>query len=380
MTLRFNDPPQNSDIIDWMRAELERVGADYEQKKKHFFETVGYEDGYGTGEMTIEGIDGDDLKMNFLGLGQGLKVRGFKFTPSRFGLVSPKPDVDVSEGRLEIAPHSIGPCEVRLRGAGGSETIVLAGDVYSLGIPNLPPEDQLTRFSADFVEVLWAPQGKSKFEMRLADGDRKPFQTIENCVRLNSWLEAGRIDLQLWFKGRRVVAGQLTRNGGEPNRQWGQILEAVKLLRAAAGSAVEREFTASIDDLINANGLRTFCQVMSDPPFRMEFDPLPETPAKVTSLMYYFSVDVGECVYYILAERRVKEDVMVEGRRRLTAGRPQFLESYAFVNATEADRKMFRTDYNRHLAQGEKTAEPLGLGDLREFIESLSKQDKVQQN
>ena len=69
------------------------------------------------------------------------------------------------------------------------------------------------------------------------------------------------------------------------------------------------------------------------------------------------------------------EDIEIEGHRRITCDKPQWLESYVVRNATENQYKMMEMDYEHHLSQQKKVGVPLGLGNIRKFI-STSLVDK----
>jgi hypothetical protein len=89
-----------------------------------------------------------------------------------------------------------------------------------------------------------------------------------------------------------------------------------------------------------------------------------------TTMVYWFSVDVGEHAFYALVERPVIEDVVIDGKRRLTAREHKWLEAYVIARPTDADREMFRNDYDSHLRKLEQSGSALGLGNLRELLSS----------
>ena len=340
---------------------------DYEQAKKSIYRTAGYEEGYGIGQITVEAASGEEILRNFLGLGSGLRVSRFTITSSRFGLTSPEPEVDASAGIVHITPDPAAAIEIRLRSHLRPEPIILSGKVYGAGLPMLPPEQKRLRFSAEFFEVLWSAGTKSECSAHLEPHEKKDLATIENFATLNEWFDAGTIDIQVWCEGKRAIGGTLRLEEPNPRLDWPKVAAAARVLRSIAGPVDQERIRVSLHDLSAASGLRTFSDVAGAGSFRVEFEPSAEAPPQFSTVLYWFHVDVAEHVFYALVERRVIEDIVIEGRRRVTADKLQRIEAYVLTNPAEADRKMMRDDYDRYFARQEQSG-CLGLGDLREFI------------
>jgi hypothetical protein len=354
---------KNDNLISWMQEAIDAAASDYAQAKKTIYRRAGYEEGCGIGQVTIEAASKDEILKNFLGLGSGLRMLRFTFTPSRFGIVSPEPLMD-----MHVTPERAGACEIRLRNPRRSEPIILSGAVYQVGAPVVPPGQTRFRFSAAFMEILYGLDGQAEFRAHLEPHEKTDLLTIENFARLNEWIEEGEIDIQVWLDGNRAV-GQILR-ADKPSAQWDWAIAAgaARLLRNIAGPGMQDQIRVSLQDLGRASGLKTFYQFVETGPFRMEFKPLPGAPPQLTTVLYWFDVEIGGHVFYALVERTIMEDIMIEGKRRITAGNPRHLEAYALLNVTEAGRKMMRDDYERWLAQSEQSDSPLGLGDLRQFF------------
>jgi len=357
---------RNEKLVLWMQEVIEAVGSDYEQAKKTLYQTLGYEDGYGTASLTIEGVTGEEVLKNFLGLGSGLPISRFTFTPSRFGINSPEPLIDALSGVVHVTPSPAGVCEIRLRGPHSSDPIILEGKIYGTGIPELPREQQRVRFSAEFLEIVWSPTEGSECSTELKPDEKTDLLTIENYATLNEWLGKGEIDVQVWSKGKRVVAGVLR---GKPDLRWEWSIAArtLRLLRNIAGPAMQHRIRVSLKDITTASGLKTFYQLVEAGSFRLDFVPLPDAPPRFSSVLYWFHVDIGDEVFYALVERNITEDLLIEERRCVTAGEPRRLEAYVLTNATVDDRKIMSHDYER-VAEQEPDAPRLCLGNLRELI------------
>jgi hypothetical protein len=370
LTIQFHRADErNESLVSWMQEVIEAVGTHYEQPKRKIYDTAGYEEGHGIGLLTIEGVTGEEVLKNFLGLGSGLSISRFVFTPSRFGIVSSEPMVDALSGVVHIEPSPAASCQIRLRSPRRLEPIILAGKIYAASIPGLPLEQKRVRFSAEFLELLCSPTGKSECSAKLGPHEPTDLLTLENYAILNEWLGTDDIDVQVWSQGKRIIDGVLR---GKSDKQWEWDIAArtLRLLRNIAGPAMEDRIRVSIEDLEKASGLKTFYQVVEAGSFRLEFVPLPDAPLRFSSILYWFHVDVGEQVFYALVERNITEDIMIEGKRRVTADKPRRLEDYVLTNAMDDDRKIMNQDYER-VAQQDQGAPRLCLGNLRELISAL---------
>jgi hypothetical protein len=92
------------DLLGWMHNTIAAISPEYGDTKKKIYETVGYAEGYGTGKISFVIDNEDQLFDEFLGLGSGLPISKFTYTPARFGISDSRPHIDVREGKVEITP------------------------------------------------------------------------------------------------------------------------------------------------------------------------------------------------------------------------------------------------------------------------------------
>ena len=338
LTIRFQREDEKGEgLVQWMQEAIIAVGPVYETAKRAINETSGYEDGYGTVLLTIKANNEEEILKNFLGLGEGLHVNRFTFTPSRFGIASPAPQIDVSSGVVHFTPQPAGEVEIRLRSPASFRAIVLKGHAYGMGLPGIPADQKRVRFSAGFIEMLWVPGGQSEFSAHLDGGDRHDLATIEDYVVLNEWLDAGPVDLQVWTKGRRAIGGTVNCTESSLGLDRPKLSSALRLLRSIAG---HQNPELSLYDLYVASGLRTFSDVADAGSLRFEFEPLANAPVEpFTAVLYWFHIDVGDCSFYAMAEWPVAEDVAIDfGKRRVTARRGRIVESYVLLIWTPSAR------------------------------------------
>jgi hypothetical protein len=370
LTIRFDAADERGDqLLSWMHGEIEAVGSDYEQQKKDLAQTIGYEGGYGIAQVPFKPATEDEILANFLGLGSGIPLSRFVYTPARFGIQSAEPEIDVTSGTIHITPESTSTCEVRVHDPNGSATIAISGYVYSVGLPGLPFERSRIRFSADFLEIVWSRSGKADCRLNFDGCEKKELLSIENFSTLIGWCKSGPVEVQIWSDGERTIRGSLSMQKSNMNLDWARITRIVRLLRSIAGPVKQSQVRLSLADLDSAaRDLIAFQQLVEAPSVRLEFEASSETPPEFSSIIYYIYASVYDCTFYALLERPVREDVAIEGRRRMTCGLPQLVEAYSLKNASEAQRKMMNNDYDRYLHRQEEAGTPLGLGDAHVFL------------
>jgi hypothetical protein len=222
LTIRFRRCDEKGDsLVQWMQDAIDTLSPEYETAKRAINRTAGYEDGYGAAVLTIEANNEEEILKNFLGLGDGLRINKFTFTPSRFGISSPQPQLDFSSGVAHIKPEPAGEVEIRLREPASFRVIVLHGHAYVTGLPEVPDDQKTYRFSAGFLEMLWGPS-TSSFTAHLDRDQKHALATLENYVALNEWCAQGPVDLQVWFKERRAIGGKGESQRFEPRLRLGE--------------------------------------------------------------------------------------------------------------------------------------------------------------
>jgi hypothetical protein len=370
VTVRFAEADLHSDdLVDWMQRTIAAAAADYAPAKKAIYETVGYEDGYGAGKMSFKAGDAEQLFDELLGLGTGLPVSNFTFTPSRFGISDKAPLVDLSAGTVQITPHAAGECELRIRGPKSTRPISLPGKVFGLGMPWLPKEQQRVRVSAPGFEMVWSIEGQSKFTASLHSENRVPLDEILNFSTMMAWLGTGAIDVQVWVRNRRLLGGMLEADDVRRGADWDKVREIVETLRGLQPNS-DPTLTVSVADIGRAaRELYRLHQFTCPSEMSLEFDPLPDQPYDFEKALYYATADAGELTAYALVEREVLRWAEAsEGRKLVEFGAPIIRESWLVANADEAQRILADGDYRYHLEQMQKTSRVADLGDISAFV------------
>jgi hypothetical protein len=373
MTISFSDADEHTNHpVAWMQRILDETGSDYKEQKEKLRKAAGYEDGfYGTAEVTFTATL-DEVRANFLGLGDGLSLDRLIYNSARFGVLSPEPEVDVNSGILHITPNPFKSCEIWFRAPSTSEWKVLPGQVYSLGLPTLPREEQCLRFSTEFFEMIYAVNAPTECKVDFDGNEKRTLLALEMFTSLMEGANGAPIDAQLWIDGVRIVAFTISLNRPNWNINWKRVSEVMRILSAVASHAQQTEILLSLADIRDAAPDLIILQELLQPPsLRLEFDHPPETPEELTSLIYYFYADVCDYTFYVLVERPVLTDIALDNRRRqLTCGLPTLIQRYVLTNADEKMRKMMREDYEQHVDKRDALGEPAGLGDVHTLLGS----------
>lgn len=366
ITIRFlKEDDRTDNLVQWMQAEIDKVKPDYSQVKSRISRSAGFEDGTGTALMTIEAKSKQELAKNFLGLGEGVEVKSFVFTPSRFGISSPFPTFEGKDGIVYITPEPSGEVELRFRDLVTAETINLPATVYR------GPE-QSFRFSSACVEILVNLAGTPTCSAEISVSGKQELEVFEKFSTLRAWLQGGPVELQIWSEKGRVSIGSL-RSEEPPGPEWKDMAIALRLLRSIASPADERKIQVELKTLFAASGLKTFLDISNAGSVRIEFEPAEDQPERYTSLLYWLRTNLDEHEFYSLVERSVLSDILIEDgkRRQVTAGAARVVERYVLSRSKEENRAQFEADFEKHLARlGEAGGVPFGIGDLLKFIES----------
>lgn len=371
----------DEDLMPWMQLVIAAHEPNYQRQKQEMYQAVGYEDGGGVGKFTISASNFDEIAANFLGLGDGLSLSEFSFTPSRFGVASPKPDVDYcGEGKIIITPTPVDTCEVRLRA--NNVLYILKGQVFALGEPLLPREERRIRFSAEFFEMVVATTNVLEvktFNARIDPNSRRALHTLEAFAALNDCCLTGtRVDLQVWTRGHRAISGTMSLNSRPfSGVSWGRLATAMRKLR---GLLIGNEdfVKVSLNETVkDGQRLAAFVATMEAPSLQLEIEPTEQTSEKMDSLIFYSFVEVGNFLFFALFDSALIKETSIGGRCQFYFGAPKMIDSYVIENPTSRQRGQMESDYQRYLEARERQGHPAAIGEIVAFVQATSARAKA---
>jgi hypothetical protein len=373
LTIGFSDSDRKTDnLLAWMKAQIDEVTPEYGAAKNAIYASVGYSDGYGSGEITFAATSIDQFLDELLGIGSGLPISKFNFTPSRFGLADRQPEVDVQGGRIEIKPTTSLDCELRLRGPLPGSSISLPAQLFTAGLPGLPIEQRRFRLATAGFDFVWTNGGESKFNIELNYESRVNIDQIYRHALMMVWLEKGAVDVQIWVKGTRVAGGTIRPEAQNWEYDWQKVLDVLETLKSLLPNGAPT-FELSVADLNRgAASLYSMHEMVSSPSIRFEFFPLSDHVYDFTKMVYYSIAEAGDLVAFAIVEREVRNRGSDEaGRLRLDFDRPVIRESWVVRAATNTHEKMASDDYVKHVAALEKDTKVLVLNNIADFILSM---------
>lgn len=175
-----------------LRCRLKAVApagmSEYVAGKKVFLETIGFESGHAKFKFQTKGEENiRDLIDVSLGIRRVVQVTGFTGFPTRFGIASKKPMIEMSVGQLEmpgIKPTTSG--EVRFREDRLSPPLCLQCKLYVSPLSRmLPPELLKIRVEGEGFEFHLSPfTGEGQYDFSLDPGLQLPLTTLQRTLRL----------------------------------------------------------------------------------------------------------------------------------------------------------------------------------------------------
>ncbi|EKS29761.1 DUF4365 domain-containing protein [Afipia felis] len=367
LSLTFTEADYHSDDpVEWMRSEIERVGSEYGEEKRKISKTAGYEDGFGTGSMIVEVESIEQLHNEFLGLGNGLSVSRFTYTPRRFGILDPKPQIDISKGTIHVTPDPIGDCELRLRNVRTGALATLPGKIFAHSFPGPLNPERRVRFSAPGLEIKWATGSEEHFTFTLDFTTALDFVSLEDFIKIITWLQKDSVALQIWANGRRVITAEANPNG--PHVDCSEHLKIVGTLRSLS-PAHRSDCRISLAAVSASSNLLFLHQVVSSPNIRIEYEPAPDTNYDYDTMIYYSVAEVGSLTAYALVERSLVGAISsIEGNRhRADFGPPVIREGWVAASISQEQRALMVEDYTRRAKEMDKFCKLIELGNILEF-------------
>jgi hypothetical protein len=374
ITLNFAEAHERWDaLINWMQQTIEALGDGYEDTKKKLHQTLGYEDNCGTGVVTVEANNADEIAEGFLGLGTGLKLTKFSYTASRFGIPDPTPQISSTEvGRLVVTPTPVGDCEIRVSSSHGH--LSLPGKVFAFALPEMPLEQRRLRFSASFLDVIGTGAANNlKFKLNLDLNAEADLLTLWQQCAVRAWVGKGQVDLQVWSDGKRMLAGGVSGDATDLHNRWFEIASFIDFLRRVAGETQSKVKVSLATIASVTRAQRLFQTFNDDANLQLEFIPYETAPTRVSSLIYYSQSAIGDWSFCALARRQVlRDELLADGKRQITCGKPTFVDAYVLEKPTAEQQKMIKADYERYFAKCEHEESALGLRDIIALQGSLS--------
>ncbi|SCX28069.1 hypothetical protein DSM25558_4362 [Agrobacterium sp. DSM 25558] len=351
---------------EWMLAEIELVGPNYELAKAEAVNAAGYKDGYGKGIISLHDTDQDSWANVFLGISTGAKA-DFSFTKTRFGLADPQPVVDSKSGSVTISPTPIGQCSFRLRGLSNEPSHSVSGDVYGYRHPG--SSEPYLRFSAPPLEVIRNPDAGAIFRMTISDPEI-PYPLINwySYERVTKWSEIGEIDLEITTQGKVISTSKIKIDPPNSSNDVAVLSNGISALRRALLVAPTTIPPLSLNDFSKASeDLVAFASGLHEHSLKLEFGQDKVYPAPFGSAIYRVTIAFQKLLLCCFVSRPVINDEISE-TRRVTLGSPVVRELFAYP---DPDASHYELVLSHYLTYANSIAELEEALDLQDFNAAL---------
>ena len=199
MEIGFSDADDHTDaVIDWIVTTIEDTISDYNAKKRHLNETLGYEDRAYRANVTFGPLSGiDELVDHHLGLTDYLPVSNITVVDSRFGIDDPNPLIENSHGRIQVKPNNARDCNLVIQNTAGNLASFKA-TMRVPAIPNLPADKFKILIQTWCFDLSILPRGNLTVQIR--DLWNEPL-LLDRLVELSQFLSWGEEPITIKIVG-----------------------------------------------------------------------------------------------------------------------------------------------------------------------------------
>lgn len=363
VTVAFTaDDERGEDVVAWIRREIEGIAVPYAATKKLLIDTVGFENGHGSIEITISTSDGNNLIDLQLGLLPHLDVQRLIYTSERFGIRAGRPEIDVSNVRLQLQPEGR-PCSLLLEFATG-DRVSIGATMYGAGTK----QNEALRVASRVIDITFGPGDRNRVHAQLDGAERI---TLEEMCVFSHLLAAKPTDdimVAIVVEGEAFDMGSISMNVQNHGADLSWITLGTNAMRAIVAECGQVPGSFSMDECDAAiGGLQILSGLMSDRVIRVDFIPEPTVDASFSGFLAYCSMAIGTQTFSAVAYRPVIEDKMAGRRRKVTFGLPKLLWGRIWPSGS-VDGDAVRTAYQRALDRYPESMNIMAMGDLERIV------------
>lgn len=367
ISFSLNKDDATTDPLGTIAQRIDSAGSAYTEAKRKFVETVGFEDGYGTSEITLEAESAEDFLDLQLGLRDSIDFTRFVSKSSRFGIESSRPEIDATKGKLFVDPSPrVGV--LRLCSASGEEFFAPA-QAMGASLPGDDPLMRKSRIVAGCVNLIIRGTGKTEAKANLLAGEPATLATIELFGQLMQWRGTGPVSLTLYSEGRSFDIGtiDLDKDLGV-DLGWIEIGKAAGILKKIAATAMFETIMLSPFEINRARtDIELMTHLVGQGRYRLLFPKQAEFDKPWDALLSSLSIKVGAWSFGAIAQWPVSEDIEVDGMHQLTFNPSRILAAEVASDRDIGEAIVKRRD--QLAARMPNREAVLEIGDFKEFFE-----------
>jgi hypothetical protein len=353
-----------ADVVDWMRSEIDAVDGPYADAKLTLADSLGFEDGCGLGMFTIHADSVSNLVDAFLGFNNDLRASSFTYTPRRFGIADPVPEVDEKSGILRVQKEPVAPCQITIRGPAHKPSIQLEGHIYPAALPG--DLGEWLRFSAPPLEMVYERGKLGAVHINLPGDVSFEVRHLKDIYTVLLWAEERVLDVQISWHGKRAMASKVDLRQAHT----ATCLPVLKVLRLLSSlhRAAKPEIKLKLADIDQwLPDLESVQAIVAEPSFLASLEGSSGLPAILSSVIYYIEARVADWVFRCIVMRPIQQDTTDGEIREFVLGEAQMIDSEVCPWAAydEADFKQRYAAISDEIGEHEDV---LNLGNIRERL------------
>lgn len=364
VTVRFELGDEHSLApLSWIEEQIGAIRPDYSSVKAEIVRSIGFENGHGVADVTIELESPHDFIDMQLGIKESLKASRFRYSSERFGIRAAKPEIDLENVRMVLTPEGK-QGTLRLTLPAGRRLAVPCR-LYGAVDPAAPAKLWAWRLTTGWFELVFGPEARIKAHATMKVDEVLPLDEIALFVALQATAADLPIGLAFEIDGLEIGLGALTLDARDSVEEWAAAALATEVLRDVCTVAARSTPDMSLAELNRSAGdLEILSALASERTMLIDFRPEPAIPRRFRWLLAYASAAVGNFRYGAVVRRPIIEDVRRGKRRRITFGSAKIL--CASVGAAGVfDSGALHSDYKRQLDRLAADGDIMALGDLR---------------
>ncbi|WP_323799904.1 hypothetical protein [Parasphingorhabdus sp.] len=209
LNISFDETDNHTqDLIPWIRRMITNRNTDYARQKQELNRNLGYEDGRIFGTFTFRGSDIGKLVDHSIGLNAEIEMSKVRMVDRRFGIEAKKPILDLKPDRVEMRAHPQ-RCKVEIIDT-DDYTHQFDGEIFTPGIPNLPPEEFKARVVAGPLEALLRGTGETTINYHFNSSEKHELKDLIAYIKLLAGFSAGPVQFSITLDGKRMDSGPVT--------------------------------------------------------------------------------------------------------------------------------------------------------------------------
>lgn len=317
-----------------------REGSNYGQKKKTLADSLGYEGGWGRGQLVLADGHGEtDLQDLMLGLRPDLPIQSFVSTEVRFGIDGPSETI--GPGRLSIDIKPTSRCVLTLRRRDTGEELNWPGGLFTTGMGWLPAASQRLRVAAGPLELVVSGEGEVRGDWSAPLSEPRSLDDLERDAVFRSWMDGSTLDLEVWTERGSLPASNMVFKGERADAdKWPAAVDAIRALsRAVSPQRRPTDLLVSMETFLSGLDKHSrFASLLKPDPMAIRIVNETELLAGVeraTHILFPWVSRVGDYLIVSVIERAITSSVRKQQSCDFATGSPKLLRGTT-VRASEA--------------------------------------------